>query len=50
MNFQYGVSEIGHIFAPFQIRHLRKMNIRASAREILTFITYFPLIAPNCFV
>lgn len=42
-NFQYGETENGNKSPPIQIHHLKKFRLKMSAREMLTFAHFFPL-------
>lgn len=43
-HFDYGSSEIGNLSGPIKILNSKKLSIKMSAREIQTFIHFFPLI------
>lgn len=42
-NFEYGPTEIDNISNEITITHLKKQHLRMSAREMMSFIMYFPL-------
>lgn len=44
MNFNYGQIEIGNISPPITVLHLKKKHLKMSAREVMTFMHFFPLI------
>lgn len=41
--FDYGELEIGNLCQEISLNHIKKKHLRMSAREMLTFIMYFPL-------
>lgn len=41
--FEYGPKEIGNISGKIEAHHLNKNKLKMSAREMMTFIMYFPL-------
>ncbi|CAH1107876.1 unnamed protein product [Psylliodes chrysocephalus] len=41
--FEYGPKEIGNMPGKIEMHHLNSKKLRMSAREMMTFITYFPL-------
>lgn len=43
MNFNYGQIEIGNISPPITALHLKKNHLKMSAREVMTFMHFFPL-------
>ncbi|KAE9521505.1 hypothetical protein AGLY_018104 [Aphis glycines] len=43
-HFNYGSSEIGNLSGPIKILNSKKLSIKMSAREMQTFIHFFPLI------
>lgn len=43
MNFNYGPIEIGNISPPIKMIHLEKKHLKMSAREVMTFVHFFPL-------
>jgi len=43
-HFQYGESEIGNISPPLRILNSDNMHIKMSAREMQTFVHFFPLL------
>lgn len=42
-NFEYGPIEIQNISGRIELHHLKKRKLKMSAREMMTFILYFPL-------
>lgn len=44
MNFNYGPIEIGNISPPLTALHLKTNHLKMSAKEVMTFIHFFPLI------
>lgn len=42
-NFNYGSLEVGNISPPIKDIHLNKCHLKMSAREMMTFIHFFPL-------
>lgn len=44
MNFNYGPIEVGNISPPIKIVHLKKRHLKMSAREVMTFVHFLPLI------
>jgi len=47
-NFQYGENEIDNIISPLsEILNLNNMHIKMSAREMRTFVHFFPLLVAN---
>jgi len=43
-HFNYGTSEIGNLSGPIKMLNSKKLSIKMSAREMQTFIHFFPLI------
>lgn len=43
MNFNYGPIEVGNISPPIKIVHLKKRHLKMSAREVMTFVHFLPL-------
>jgi len=43
MNFNYGPIELGNISPPIKIVHLKKRHLKMSAREVMTFVHFLPL-------
>jgi len=43
MNFNYGPIEVGNISPPIKIVHLKKIHLKMSAREVMTFVHFLPL-------
>lgn len=43
-SFHYGESEIGNLSQPISVHNLKTFNLKLSAREMLTFVHFFPLI------
>jgi len=43
-HFQYGESEIGNISPPLKILNSNNMHIKMSAKEMQTFVYFFPLL------
>lgn len=41
--FEYGELEIGNICLDISMSHLKRNHLRMSAREMLTFVLYFPI-------
>lgn len=41
--FEYGPTEIGNISGEIELKHLIKKKLKMSAREMMTFIEYLPL-------
>uniref|UniRef100_A0A6P7H446 Uncharacterized protein LOC114344120 n=1 Tax=Diabrotica virgifera virgifera TaxID=50390 RepID=A0A6P7H446_DIAVI len=42
-NFEYGPKEIGNMPGKIELHHLNSKKLKMSAREMMTFISYFPL-------
>lgn len=42
-NFEYGELEIGNSSPDITMTHLKNKHLKMSAREMMTFVTYFPL-------
>lgn len=45
--FNYGSIEIEHLSKPIQPHHLQNNRLKMSARQMMTFVQYFPLIIGN---
>lgn len=43
ITFNYGSLEVGNISPPITIINLQKYHLKMSAREIMTFVHFFPL-------
>jgi len=41
--FNYGTIEVGNISPPITLLHLQKYHLKMSAREVMTFVHFFPL-------
>lgn len=41
--FNYGPIEVGNISPPITLLHLQKYHLKMSAREVMTFVHFFPL-------
>jgi len=41
--FKYGTIEVGNISPPITLLHLQKHHLKMSAREVMTFVHFFPL-------
>ena len=49
-NFNYGQFEVGNTSPPITDNHLDKFCLKMSAREVMTFIHFFPLIIGDLIV